>query len=144
MCRLQLLKLDLDRSRSFMRGPYLWFSLTCQAVAHGVARLIIDYNRHCLPCDQFAQATPEERAVFEREEIAIDIEVARRSLLVVADTWFPGWTVHSQRTAHSVGAEQAGGTPRYSFQPLENAGPTGEYTLVQALLLEQRFPRCAG
>ena len=62
----ELLKLDLDQSRSFMRGPYLWFSLTCQAVAHGVARLIIDYNRHCLPCDQFAQATPEERAVFER------------------------------------------------------------------------------
>ncbi|MEM8885193.1 MAG: ion transporter [Planctomycetota bacterium] len=61
----ELLKLDLDQSRSFMRGPYVWFSLTCQAVAHGVARLIVDYNRHCLPLDQRATATPSELGAFE-------------------------------------------------------------------------------
>jgi hypothetical protein len=60
-----LLKLDLDQSRAFLRGPYVWFSLSCQAVAHGVARLIVDYNRHCLPKDQRETATPEECAAFE-------------------------------------------------------------------------------
>jgi len=60
-----LIKLDLDQSRVFLRGPYFWFSLTCQAVAHGVARLIVDYNRHCLPLDQLEAATPEERLGFE-------------------------------------------------------------------------------
>ncbi|MHC4451720.1 MAG: ion transporter [Planctomycetota bacterium] len=59
-----LLKLDLDQSRAFLRGPYVWFSLTCQAVAHGVARLIVDYNRHCLPKDQRATATPTEREAY--------------------------------------------------------------------------------
>ena len=29
--------------------------------------------------------------MFEREQITIDIQVASRSLLVIADTWFPGW-----------------------------------------------------
>jgi len=62
----ELLKLDLDQSRAFLRGPYLWFSLTCQAVAHGVARLIVDYNRHCLPVDQRESATPEECSGFEK------------------------------------------------------------------------------
>jgi len=61
----ELVKLDLDQSRSFLRGPYVWFRLSCQAVAHGVARLIVDYNRHCLPKDQRATATPDEAGAFE-------------------------------------------------------------------------------
>ncbi|MHC4953023.1 MAG: hypothetical protein ACYTGZ_03975 [Planctomycetota bacterium] len=60
-----LVKLDLDQSRGFLRGPYVWFSLTCQAMAHGVARLIVDYNRHCLPLDQRRESTPDEQAQFE-------------------------------------------------------------------------------
>ncbi len=39
-----------------------------------------------------ADAATIERAAFERESVAIDVRVTRRSLLVVTDTFFPGWT----------------------------------------------------
>jgi hypothetical protein len=63
--RRALQKLDLQRGRSFLRGPYLWFSLVCQAIEHGSARLIVDYNRHALPLDQLATASDEERQAYE-------------------------------------------------------------------------------
>ena len=60
----ELRRLDLDRKKTF-GGPYLWFSLICQAVAHGVARLLVDYNRHALPLSQVKNASPEERQRYE-------------------------------------------------------------------------------
>lgn len=60
-----LARLDLERQKSLLKGPYLWFSLLCQAVSHGVARLIVDYNRHALPLRQLARAAPAERATYE-------------------------------------------------------------------------------
>ncbi|MHC4135367.1 MAG: hypothetical protein ACYS0K_10305 [Planctomycetota bacterium] len=60
-----LARLDLERQKALFKGPYLWFSLLCQAVSHGVARLIVDYNRHVLPLRQLARAAPEERAKYE-------------------------------------------------------------------------------
>jgi hypothetical protein len=59
-----LLRLDLERQRSVFKGPYLWFSLLCQAVSHGVARLIVDYNRHALPLNQLPRASPAEKAQY--------------------------------------------------------------------------------
>ncbi len=55
-------KLDLERPTSLLKGPYFWFRLMCRAVAHGVARLLVDYNRHALPLSQHGTASEEERA----------------------------------------------------------------------------------
>ncbi|MHC4972831.1 MAG: hypothetical protein ACYTG3_10915 [Planctomycetota bacterium] len=60
-----LTRLDLERQKALLKGPYLWFSLLCQAVSHGVARLIVDYNRHALPLRQLARAAPDERTKYE-------------------------------------------------------------------------------
>jgi hypothetical protein len=60
-----LQRLDLERQKQKIGGPYFWFSLICQAVAHGVARLIVDYSRHCLPLDQVERASPEERSRYD-------------------------------------------------------------------------------
>ena len=62
--RRQLMKLDLDRQKSLLRGPYLWFALGCQSIAHGVARLVVDYNRNALPLSQHAAATETEMAKY--------------------------------------------------------------------------------
>jgi hypothetical protein len=59
--RKLLLRLDLERPTALFGGPYFWFRLMCRAVAHGVARLVVDYNRHALPLAQVASATDEER-----------------------------------------------------------------------------------
>jgi len=61
----QLMRLDLERQKTLLKGPYLWFSLLSQAVAHGVARLIVDYNRYCLPKDQIDLACRAERERFD-------------------------------------------------------------------------------
>jgi hypothetical protein len=58
----QIAKLDLERPTSLLRGPYFWFRLMCRAVAHGVARLLVDYNRHALPLAQLGTASEEEQA----------------------------------------------------------------------------------
>ena len=60
-----LARLDLERQKALFKGPYLWFSLLCQAVSHGVARLIVDYNRHLLPLPALARAAPDERAKYD-------------------------------------------------------------------------------
>jgi len=78
--RRGLQRLDLERQKSLVRGPYLWFSLICQAVEHGVARLLVDYNRHALPLDQLENASPEERANFDnwlRSNTVEDVETDR-------------------------------------------------------------------
>ncbi len=63
--RKELMKLDLDRQKSFLRGPYLWFALGCQSIAHGVARLVVDYNRNALPRSQHAASTPDEMEKYQ-------------------------------------------------------------------------------
>jgi len=61
----ELLALDLERQKSMVRGPYLWFSLVCKAIEHGVARLVVDYNRHAVPLVQLPHASDEERAAHD-------------------------------------------------------------------------------
>jgi len=58
----RLAKLDLERPTALLAGPYFWFRLMCRAIAHGVARLLVDYNRHALPLVQVEAASEEERA----------------------------------------------------------------------------------
>ncbi len=43
------------RSRCF-GGPYLWFNFISRAVAHSVACLIVDYNRHAIPLEELSLA----------------------------------------------------------------------------------------
>lgn len=40
--------LDLESSRSLL-GPHLWFSLITHSISQRSARLIINYNSHCIP-----------------------------------------------------------------------------------------------
>ncbi|MDH3591688.1 MAG: ion transporter, partial [Planctomycetota bacterium] len=61
----RLRRLDLEHQRTFVAGPYLWFRLVNQAIAHGVARLIVDYNRRALPLAQLERCTPVERAIYD-------------------------------------------------------------------------------
>ncbi|MHC4932435.1 MAG: ion transporter, partial [Planctomycetota bacterium] len=83
--RKALQRLDLERQKQKIGGPYLWFSLICQAVAHGVARLIVDYNRHCLPLDQIDRASPEERSRYDAWLAAEHTEkVSPRQVLYVS------------------------------------------------------------
>lgn len=60
----RLAKLDLDAQKTFL-GPYLWFTLVSQAIAHGVARLLVDYNRHALPEAQRPHASTLETTRFQ-------------------------------------------------------------------------------
>ena len=41
--------LDLERRRTFLRGPYLWFHSITRALSSRSARLIVDYNAHAIP-----------------------------------------------------------------------------------------------
>ena len=43
----ELEKLDLGRHRIFT-GPYIWFSLITQSIAHNTAQLIVEYNKNCI------------------------------------------------------------------------------------------------
>ncbi|MHC4957524.1 MAG: hypothetical protein ACYTGN_04050 [Planctomycetota bacterium] len=61
----RLARLDLERQKRLVGGPYMWFSLVCQAVEHGIARLVVDYNRHALPLDQLERASAEERSSYD-------------------------------------------------------------------------------
>ncbi|MFI5402243.1 MAG: hypothetical protein ACHQ1G_04845, partial [Planctomycetota bacterium] len=83
-----LMKLDLDRPTSLLKGPYFWFRLMCRAVAHGVARLVVDYNRHALPLPQLLAATEEERARHARWLNATEVAEIRPELVRYATTHF--------------------------------------------------------
>ncbi|MFB3065451.1 MAG: hypothetical protein ACE10D_02955, partial [Planctomycetota bacterium] len=63
--RQLLQKLDLGRQRAALGGPYFWFSLVCQAIEQGVARLINGYNRHALPLVELPRASAEEKGRYE-------------------------------------------------------------------------------
>ncbi|HEY1065948.1 MAG TPA: hypothetical protein VGE52_07555, partial [Pirellulales bacterium] len=54
-------QLDLDRQKSLLGGPYVWFNFICRAIAHSTAQLIIDYNRHAIPLEELPYALPGEK-----------------------------------------------------------------------------------
>jgi hypothetical protein len=47
--RKRLAALDLDRSHSIFRGPYIWFRSIYYSVAQWTAKLILTYNRRAIP-----------------------------------------------------------------------------------------------
>ncbi|MEQ8766486.1 MAG: ion transporter [Planctomycetota bacterium] len=63
--RARLRSLDLERARSLFKGPYLWFNFLTQSIALKTARLLMEYNRHCLPLDERG-TDPEQTRSFER------------------------------------------------------------------------------
>lgn len=58
--RKRLRRLDLATTRSWLRGPYLWFHFISRSLAQQTARLVVDYNAHALPLDRAATADPEQ------------------------------------------------------------------------------------
>lgn len=63
--RKRILKIDLERRRTFLRGPYLWFHSISRALSSRSARLIVDYNGHAIPLSELELALPQERARYE-------------------------------------------------------------------------------
>src|SRR5690606_34026064 len=59
----RLRRLSLHEPGLF-RGPYVWFRFVTEIVAVVAAKLVTDYNRHCLTLGQRANATADERRAF--------------------------------------------------------------------------------
>lgn len=81
-------KLDLERPTALLKGPYFWFRLMCRAVAHGVARLLVDYNRHALPLAQLFAATEEDQARYRAWLQATEVREIRPEAVRYATTHF--------------------------------------------------------
>lgn len=63
---LRIDRLDLSRPRLFhFLGPYLWFTAITESLSHGVARLIVEYNRNCIPLHEMSWQTDEVKQTYE-------------------------------------------------------------------------------
>lgn len=63
---LRIDRLDLSRPRLFhFLGPYLWFTAITESLSHGVARLIVEYNRNCIPLQEMSWQTEEAKQAYE-------------------------------------------------------------------------------
>ena len=51
-------RLDLERRRTLIGGPYMWFSFISRAITQQTARLIIDYNDNAIPLAELTHAAP--------------------------------------------------------------------------------------
>lgn len=60
-----LARLDLERPRTSLRGPYFWFSLLSKTLVQGAAQLVVDFNRHAIPADELPRATADARREHE-------------------------------------------------------------------------------
>ena len=58
--------LDLERQKGLLGGPYLWFNLITRSIAHAVACLIVEYNRHAIPLDDLDRAADAERSAYQQ------------------------------------------------------------------------------
>lgn len=63
--RRTLRGLDLERRRTFLSGPYLWFHSITRALSSRSARLIVDYNAHAIPLVELDRTSPEGRRRYE-------------------------------------------------------------------------------
>ena len=52
----QLRRLDLANTRSWIRGPYLWFHFISRSLAQHTAKLVVDYNAHAIPLERASVA----------------------------------------------------------------------------------------
>ncbi|MEM6569848.1 MAG: hypothetical protein AAF957_15665 [Planctomycetota bacterium] len=63
--RKRLRAIDLERRRTFVRGPYLWFHSVSRALSSRAARLIVDYNAHAVPLAELSRMRSDARARYE-------------------------------------------------------------------------------
>lgn len=63
--RKSLMRIDLERRRTFLSGPYLWFHSIGRALSSRAARLIVDYNAHAIPVTEIERAGGPERDRYE-------------------------------------------------------------------------------
>lgn len=63
--RKSLMRIDLERRRTFLSGPYLWFHSIGRALSSRAARLIVDYNAHAIPVTEIERAGDAERERYE-------------------------------------------------------------------------------
>ena len=56
----RLRRLDLAGTRSWLRGPYLWFRFISRSLAQQTAKLVVDYNAHALTLDRAASADEDQ------------------------------------------------------------------------------------
>lgn len=61
----RLERIDIGRGKGGVAGAYVWFHSITHAVAQQTARLIIEYNQHCIPCDERAAAAPIDQRLFD-------------------------------------------------------------------------------
>ena len=61
----QLDRLDIARGKGGLTGPKVWFDFITHSVSQHVARLIIEYNQHCIPADELEAADENDRQIFE-------------------------------------------------------------------------------
>ena len=64
--RKRLDNLDIARGRGGLRGPYTWFNFITHSVSQKTARLILEYNQHCIPLREVEGADPVDRELFEQ------------------------------------------------------------------------------
>ncbi|MFH0947284.1 MAG: hypothetical protein V2A76_19010 [Planctomycetota bacterium] len=62
----RLLRLDIGRGKGGVAGPYVWFNFITHAVAQHTARLIIEYNQHCVPLEDLEGADPRDLELFRK------------------------------------------------------------------------------
>ena len=75
--RKRLLSLDIGRGKGGVTGPYVWFNFITHSVSQHTARLVIEYNQHCIPCDELDVADSLDRELFEcwlAERLALSSE----------------------------------------------------------------------
>lgn len=58
-------RIDIARGKGGLSGAYVWFHSITRALAHQTARLIIEYNQHCIPKEEIASADDEDRRLYD-------------------------------------------------------------------------------
>jgi len=58
-------RLDLNRAGGLFGGPHLWFDYITRSLVQETALLLLDYNRHAVPLERLARATPHQRRAFQ-------------------------------------------------------------------------------
>ena len=69
LSRKQLRKLeslDLEKTRVFSLGPYLWFRFITESLAIETAKLVKEYNSCALPLERLEAVAPQARERFDR------------------------------------------------------------------------------
>ena len=61
----RLLRLDIGRGKGGVAGPYVWFNFITHAVAQHTARLIIEYNQHCIPAEDLEGSDPRDIELYQ-------------------------------------------------------------------------------